>query len=83
MADLNARDIIRHGYRIGAPVKVIAELCHSTPGSVKVIAHKMGIKHARMIPDDKREAYFFYRKRKNLPVAFVRELLGMDRMAQG
>lgn len=80
--ELTPREIIRHGYRIGAPVKAIAELCGSTPGSVRVIAHNMGLRHASRIPPDKRDEYFFFRNRKRLSVAFVRELLGMEGAAQ-
>lgn len=40
------REIIRNEYFAGTPVKLIAQMCGSTPGSVKVIAHKMGIRHA-------------------------------------
>lgn len=41
----NGRDIIRSGYAAGAPVAEIARQCRSTPGSVKVIAHKMKLRH--------------------------------------
>ncbi len=43
----NGREIIRDGYQRGLPVAEIARLAGSTPGSVKVIAHNMGIKHQR------------------------------------
>lgn len=82
MAELSRHDIIRHGYRIGAPTKVIAGLCGSTPGSVKVIAHRLGLRHASRIPDDKRTDYRFFTQRKRLPPWFVRELLGIERIAQ-
>lgn len=45
----NGREIIRDGYARGLPVAEIARLADSTPGSVKVIAHKMGIKHQKRI----------------------------------
>lgn len=41
----NGREIIRAGYAAGRPVADIARDCQSTPGSVKVIAHNMGLKH--------------------------------------
>jgi hypothetical protein len=39
------RDIVREGYAIGKPVRDIAIEANSTPGSVKVLAFKMGLKH--------------------------------------
>lgn len=41
----NGREIIRAGYEAGTKVAEIARQCESTPGSVKVIAHKMGLVH--------------------------------------
>ncbi|NGP19317.1 sigma-70 family RNA polymerase sigma factor [Devosia aurantiaca] len=41
----DGREIIRAGYAAGRPVADIARDCQSTPGSVKVIAHHMGIRH--------------------------------------
>lgn len=41
----NGREVIRAGYAAGLPVPVIASQCDSTPGSVKVIAYNMGLRH--------------------------------------
>jgi len=46
----NGRDIIREGYRLGDPVAEIALRAGSTPGSVKVIAGKMGLAHPSGAP---------------------------------
>ena len=39
------RSIVLEGYSIGKPVRQIAIEANSTPGSVKVLAHRMGLKH--------------------------------------
>lgn len=41
----NGRDIIKDGYQRGLPVAEIARLADSTPGSVRVIASNMGLRH--------------------------------------
>lgn len=43
----NGREIIRDGYQRGLPVAEIARLAGSTPGSVRVIASKMGLIHQK------------------------------------
>lgn len=45
----NGREIIRAGYAAGIKVTEIARQCGSTPGSVKVTAHNMGLRHRRNI----------------------------------
>jgi hypothetical protein len=45
----SGRDIIRAGYAAGKSVADIARECDSTPGSVRVIAHKMGLRHPYMV----------------------------------
>lgn len=78
----NGRDIIRAGYAAGLPVSLIAVQCESTPGSVRVIAHNMGIRHARYvdvkIPADKRDDYRNIVQKKCLPEAYARRVLGLE-----
>jgi len=78
----NGRDIIRAGYADGTKVADIARQCESTPGSVKVIAHKMGLRHRYFIdarvPEDKRADYRNITVRKQLPVAFAMRVLGLE-----
>lgn len=78
----NGRDIIRAGYAAGTPVADIARQCDSTPGSVKVIAHKMKLRHryhiSERIPANLVADYRHLKQRKHLPMAFVYRVLGLE-----
>lgn len=75
------REIIRAGYKAGRPVADIARDCDSTRGSVKVIAHKMGIRHKKYVservPADLVSDYLNIVKRKSLGVKFAYQVLGI------
>ena len=45
MPDEKMRAAIRTGYRVGLPTKDIAEICGTTSASVRVIVHRMKLKH--------------------------------------
>lgn len=78
----NGRDIIRQGYAEGRPVSVIARDCASTPGSVRVTAYRMGVRHTvyapLKVPADKQGDYQHLTQRKRLPAAYVRRVLGLE-----
>jgi hypothetical protein len=78
----NGRDIIRAGYAKARPVADIARDCESTPGSVKVTAHRMGIRHgsrlSERVPADQRDDYQYFTRNKALPVAYVVRVLGLE-----
>lgn len=78
----NGRDIIRAGYAAGKPVSDIARECESTPGSVKVIAHNMGLRHRRYldtrVPSHLLADWQNLVLRKKLPAARVAAMLGLE-----
>lgn len=80
------RAAIALGYANGTPIVVIAAQAGSTPGSVKVLAHRMKLTHSnplsRGIPKEHREAWRFFTQYKRLPPAYVRKLLGLEAAAQ-
>ena len=77
----NGRDIIRAGYEAGTKVAEIARQCESTPGSVKVIAHKMGLRHRfnldTRVPPDKQDDWRNMTDRKKIPARRVAAYLGL------
>lgn len=74
------RAIIEQGYQVGLPVSEIAAMIGSTPGSVRVIAHKMGIKHPgplpRQLPPGRVDDYRFLTRQKRIPAAEAKQILG-------
>lgn len=82
----NGREIIRAGYAAGTPVKAIAEECGSTPGSVRVVARKMGIRHRRClvvrVPAHLHGDWQNMVRRKKIPAARVARMLGLEAIGQ-
>lgn len=78
----NGRDIIRAGYAAGRPVKAIADECSSTPGSVRVIARKMGIRHRRMVhlavPPERKYDYRVLRSLGKFSAPEAAAILGVE-----
>lgn len=78
----NGREVIRAGYAAGAKVADIARQCESTPGSVKVIAHKMGLRHRKYlserVPEHLRGTYHYFCRNKQFPAAFAMRVLGLE-----
>jgi hypothetical protein len=78
----NGREIIRAGYAAGVKVADIARQCDSTPGSVRVVAKKMGIRHRRClssrVPDHLRSDWVNMVRRKKLSAHRVAEMLGLE-----
>lgn len=83
---MSKKETIKAGYKAGTPVAEIARQCRSTPGSVKVMAHRMGLCHRRWknvasVPPEMKSDYRFFTKVKGLPGDFVLRVLGVE--AQG
>ena len=76
------RDIIRAGYAAGTKVAEIARQCDSTPGSVKVIAHRMGLQHryfvAARVPPEKQADYRLFVWRKGCSPEYASQILGLE-----
>ena len=77
----NGREIIARGYAAATPVAQIAEEAGTTPQSVRVIAHRMGIRHgsqlSERLPPDRIDEYRFLMRRKHLPAAFIAQVMGL------
>lgn len=78
----NGREIIRAGYAAGTKVADIARQCESTPGSVKVTAHRMGLRHryyvSERVPEPLQATYRYFLHNKQLPAAYAMRVLGLD-----
>lgn len=78
----NGREIIRAGYAAGTKVAEIARQCGSTPGAVKVTAHRMGLRHryyvSERVPEHLRETYRYFTRNKKLPTAYASRVLGLE-----
>lgn len=78
----NGRDIIRAGYAAGKPLTQIATECESTPGSVKVIAHQMGLRHPykvhMTVPGHLRYDYRVLRSLGRYAAAEAAAILGVE-----
>lgn len=78
----NGREIIRAGYAASMPVSEIARQAGSTPGSVRVIAHKMGIRHgsfiSERIPAEHQDDYRHLLRRKHFHAAAALRVLGLE-----
>lgn len=77
----NGREVIRAGYAAGTKVADIARQCGSTPGSVKVIASKMGLIHPqkvhRRVPVHLRYDYRVLRSLGRYPARDAATVLGV------
>ncbi len=78
----NGREIIRAGYAAGTKVAEIARQCESTPGSVKVIAHRMKLRHRfhldARVPAEKQADWRNMVWRKRIPTREVASYLRLE-----
>lgn len=77
----NGREIIRAGYAAGRPLKDIARDCESTPGSVAVTAHNMGLRQrwfvAERVPEHLISDYRHIARKKDCGAKYACRVLGL------